>query len=116
MGFFDEFDDKRSLEVYSLGAPVFKADFDDFVCVDSKCMDNAEFVGKYISSSLYPDIMNDILSQKPLKIESKITKTNTGFIQEASTKDYEVLYRVDGGGVFFVERKSGFKFTVRFLD
>lgn len=116
MGFFDEFDNKRSLEVYSLGIPVFKADFDNFVCVDSKCMDKAEFVEKYISDALYSDIMNDILSQKQLKIESKITKTETGFIQEALTQDYEILYRVDGKELFFVERKSGFKFVMRFVD
>jgi len=116
MGFLNEFEDQKSLEVYALGTPVFRINFDDFVCIDSNCINKVEFVGEYISKALYSDVMNDILSQKQLKIESKITKTQTGFIQEVSTQDYEILYRVDGRELFFVERKSGFKFVMRFVD
>lgn len=53
MGFLDEFENKKSLEVYALGAPVFKISFDDFVCIDSGCMEKAEFVGEYISSFVW---------------------------------------------------------------
>jgi len=116
MGFFDEFENKKSLEVYSLGTPVFKINFDDFVCINSNCLDKEHFVSEYISKALYGDVMNDILSQKPLKIDSKITKTASGFVQEAKTDEYDIFFSVDKGKIYFLERVGGFKFEVRFMD
>ena len=49
MGFLDEFDGKKTLEVYSLGTPVFRLSFDDYVCFDSGCILKQEFVDKYIA-------------------------------------------------------------------
>jgi hypothetical protein len=116
MGFFDEYEDKKSLEVYSLGVPVFKINFDDYVCINSNCLSKDSFVKQYISEGLYEDLMNDILSQKPLKIESKIIKTPDGFVQEATTDRYDIFYRVGAKELYFVEKLGGFKFVVRFVD
>ncbi len=60
--------------------------------------------------------MNDILSQKPLKIDSKIIKTADGFTQEAKTDEYDIFYSVDKEKVYFLERVGGFKFVVRFVN
>jgi len=116
MGFLDEFENKKSLEVYALGSPVFKISFDDFVCIDSGCMEKAEFVKEYISKALYGDLMNDVLSKKPLKVESTIIKSENGFIQEIKTDDYDILYRTDEREIYFYEKISGFKFVARFVD
>lgn len=116
MGFLNEFEDKKTLEVYSLGIPVFKIDFDDYVCINSDCMKSETFVREYVSKGLYGTLLSDILSRKPLKIDSKMTKTATGFIQEAVGSDYDIAYKVDAKGASFIEKNSGFKFSVRFLD
>jgi len=116
MGFLDEYDDKKSLEVYSLGIPVFKINFDEYVCINSNCINRDGFVRQYISDGLYEDIMNDILSQKQLKIDSNITKTPDGFIQEATSDRYDIFYRVGTKDVYFIEKIGGFKFSVRFVD
>ena len=116
MGFFDEYDNKKSLEVYSLGVPVFKINFDEYVCINSNCISKESFVKQYVSDVLYEDLMNDILSQKQLKIESKITKTPDGFIQEATNDKYDIFYRVGAKEIYFVEKLGGFKFVVRFVD
>lgn len=116
MGFFNEYESKKSLDVYALGSPVFKIDFDDMVCLGHGCMGKEEFVRSYISEALYPDTMNDILSQKPLKIDSKITTYEDGFTQEAIGYSYNIVYRVDKKEIYFFERIGGFKFHLRFLD
>lgn len=116
MGFFNEYESKKSLDVYALGTPVFKIDFDDMVCVGYGCMGKEEFVKSYISESLYPDAMNDILSQKPLKIGSKITTYDGGFMQEATDSGYDITYKVDKKEIYFFEHIGGFKFHLRFLD
>ncbi len=116
MGFLNEFDNKKTMEVYSLGVPVFRIDFDDYVCIDSDCMNREAFVREYISKELYGALLSDILSRKPLKIDSKITETDAGFVQEAIGSDYDITYKVDTKSANFIERNSGFKFSVRFLD
>jgi galactose-1-phosphate uridylyltransferase len=116
MGFLNEFDDKKTMEVYSLGVPVFRIDFDDYVCINSDCMKSETFIREYVSRELYGSLFSDILSRKPLKIDSKITETATGFIQEATERYYDITYKVDAKSASFIERNSGFKFSVRFLD
>jgi len=116
MGFLNEFEDKKTMEVYSLGVPVFKIDFDDYVCINSECMKSKTFVREYVSKGLYETLLSDILSRKPLKIDSKMTETATGFIQEAAGSDYDITYKVDAKSANFIEKNSGFKFSVRFLD
>ena len=116
MGFFNEYENKKSLDVYSLGSPVFRIDFDDKVCFGSSCVSKEEFVKDYISEALYPDAMNDILSQKPLKIDSNITRSDAGFTQEATSSSYQLTYMVDNKEIYFFERMGGFKLHLRFLD
>ncbi len=116
MGFFNEYENKKSLDVYALGSPIFRIDFDDMVCLGPRCISKGEFVKEYISKALYPDAMNDILSQKPLKIDSKITTHEGGFVQEALSSDYDLIYKVDKKEIYFFERIGGFKFHLRFID
>ena len=79
-------------------------------------MSKQEFVKDYISEALYPDAMNDILSQKPLKIDSNITRSDAGFTQEATSSSYQLTYMVDNKEIYFFERMGGFKLHLRFLD
>ena len=91
-------------------------DYDDKVCFGSSCVSKEEFVKDYISEALYPDAMNDILSQKPLKIDSNITRSDAGFTQEATSSSYQLTYMVDNKEIYLFERKGGFKLHLRFLD
>ena len=48
--------------------------------------------------------------------ESVFTKSENGFIQEAKTDDYDIVYKVDEREIYFFEKISGFKFVARFVD
>lgn len=118
MGFLDEFDGKKTLEVYSLGTPVFRLSFDDYVCFDSGCILKQEFVDKYIAKGLYGNIMNDVLAKKRLSLDgATYVQNGDGFSQRATDGDnYDINYEVKNKSVEFVERMHGFRFLIRFVD
>lgn len=118
MGFLDEFDGKKTLEVYSLGTPVFRLSFDDYVCFDSGCILKQEFVRKYIAEGLYGGLFDDLLARKRLSLEKATYIQNIdGFSQKATDgKNYDISYEVKNKSVEFVERIHGFRFFIRFVD
>lgn len=117
MGFLDEFEDKKTLEVYSLGTPVLKMSFDDYVCLDSGCIAKKQFIDKYISEGLYDKLLDDILAKRRLKIGSSYQNTNDGFVQTAKDgNNYDIKYTVKNKSVEFVEKIHGFRFLIRFVD
>lgn len=117
MGFLDEFDDKKTLEVYALGTPVFKISFDDYICLGSRCLTKKAFVDTYISDELYANIMNDVLAKKRLSIASEYVKTKDGFTEFAKIDGkYDIKYVVTSKSVEFVERLHGFRFFMRSID
>lgn len=117
MGFLDEFDDKKTLEVYALGTPVFKISFDDYICLGSRCMTKKAFVDTYISDELYDNIMNDILSRKKLLLAGEYKNTKDGFVQSAKMNGkYDIEYVVTSRSVEFVEKIHGFRFLMRSID
>lgn len=117
MGFLDEYDGKKSLQVYALGSPALKISFDEYVCVSSNCLSGGDFADSYIAKGLYGDIMGDVLGKRELKLQSSnVVRTEKGFIQTVATNDYDIFYRAEEDEIYFMERKNGFKFTARFLD
>jgi hypothetical protein len=118
MGFLDEFDNKKTLEVYSLGTPVFRLSFDEYVCFDFGCIKKQEFVHKYIADGICGGLLDDVLARRPLAIDAIVRQDVTdGFVQTAKVDGkYEITYTVKNKSVEFVEKLHGFRFFIRFVD
>jgi len=75
-------------------------------------MDKEKFVKEYLSSDYPANILDLIISQKPIKNLGKITFTKKGFVQ----KNERFFYKVEQNRVFFRDKKRNIIVMIKYLE
>ena len=116
-GFLDDFGDKKKLEVYSLGTPVFSIEKDGRVCTQSGCIGEEEFASKYVQTTLYNGAIDDMLSGREMRLDASLTKIQNGFVQVGKDGERHLFtYKKDGDSILFLNGDGNFRFFIRFVD
>ncbi len=115
MGFLKQSKNALTLELYEFGNPVFRLEINkETICVDGNCLSKKTFVERYLGEHYYPQILEEILSKKPIFDAKNLTTTDTGFEQRILEKSkYDIIYKIEGENIYFVDKKSGVKVAVK---
>ena len=112
-GFIKEGLGYKEIIIYKSGVSPFKITIkNSFICLNNKCMDKEKFVKEYLSSDYPEDILDLIISKRPIKNFGKITFTKKGFVQ----KNERFFYKVEQNRVFFRDKKRNIIVMIKYLE
>lgn len=86
--------DKKALklEFYELAQPFLSLIIKDQICLNKNCYDKTSFNKNFFKASFYPELLEDILSFKPIFKAKSLAKTNCGFKQSLKGIEYELCF------------------------
>jgi len=106
------------ITVYTAGTPVLEISSGSMMCINGECLDDDEFIAKYLSPYYPPRLIQSIAMKKKLEMEGiKTEDTPEGFIQTAQHKGlYDIRYVAKKGEVFFRDRLNGIIIAIKDMD
>lgn len=105
-GFLKQDQKELHLEVYKFGKAFFRLKIEDKICLNSVCYDKSVFNQKYFQNGYYADFLEDILRARPLYNAKNLEKTQCGFSQTLSGRDYEIFYELCDNDIKFIDKIS----------
>lgn len=102
--------DKMGLEAefYDLGRPFLKLQIGKKICINKNCYLKTSFNKKFFKAKYYPNLIEDIMTFKPIFSAKGYIGTNCGFKQDLGN----ILYEVCGGKMKFEDIKTGLKIKI----
>lgn len=90
MAFIINNNGKISIDGYYAGKHVLNISFGAMVCIENGCMTKDEFNARFLSYNYYDNLFLDILRKRPLAIDAKVEKSQSGFSQSSQNIFYSV--------------------------
>ena len=81
------------------------------ICINGVCSDRQSFNTKYLKSAHYDEIIDDIISKKPIYEAKNLNLNSCGFKQEIAMLSYEVCDDL----VKFIDNQNRVKIIIREL-
>lgn len=108
MGYIRHDKDSVEVELFAAGVAVEKISIDKKVCVNTGCMDEAEFTRRY----LYPDYPADtmrriLLGEDIFDGKNKEELCSGTLFQFIRNDEMDVMYRRSKGKIYFKDRLNG---------
>ncbi|WP_331775139.1 hypothetical protein [Sulfurospirillum sp. 1612] len=100
-GFLKESQGYQSLQIFTAGTAVLRVELADRACLNGRCTTREDFNTRLFGYAYYKNMMDDILSQRPLYNRKNLVKIDGGFKQQIQSKYYNIFYRVEGRNVYF---------------
>ncbi|AII15391.1 hypothetical lipoprotein [Campylobacter iguaniorum] len=113
-GFVHFYKNGINLQVYNSGKNILNLNIKDQICINGACQSKLDFNQKLFLSSHYPELLEDIISQKPIFQGIEMQKTSCGF--EQSIRKLLVEYKVCDGLTSFIDKKNGTKIIMKELN
>ncbi|BCD67421.1 hypothetical protein NitYY0918_C0312 [Nitratiruptor sp. YY09-18] len=94
------------LQGYDAGQPILELILAKRVCINSKCMSYAMFNKRVLYPAYPPFIIRNIVTGKPIFNGQNLEKRGDGFVQEITSKQFAIIYRVKKDVIYFKDRKN----------
>ncbi len=104
------------LQILSAGKPLVTLKISSDVCVDHNCISKEEFNHDYLSSSYPPDLINNVLTQRPIFEGKNLKRTTNGFMQKIYSPRHEIRYKTTPGSIYFKDLKNNIVIKLRRLQ
>jgi len=114
-GFMREENGVIDLQILAAGKPLVTLKIGDDICVDHFCRTKREFNYEYLSPAYPDDLINNVLTRKPIMGGKYLRKTTNGFMQRITTADYDIKYKTTPGSIYFKDLKNNLIIKLRRL-
>ena len=113
LGYIRSNEDEVRADLFVAGNLIQSLEVDILVCVNEGCLSKSAFNEDYLHPSYPDDLILNVLLGRPIFDRTLLQKTDRGFIQELKSADYNVIYEVKDGDIFFKDRQN--KFMIKIL-
>ncbi len=107
-GFLVKTSDMLRLNVLAMGNPVLdlKIKNTDDICVGSLCNTKHGFNQSFLVGEYPDDMIENVLTSKPIFEGKNLKKTKNGFVQKIETKNYKIKYQISRGNIYFKDKQN----------
>ena len=112
-GYLRNSDESVELELFMAGKSIEKIAVNRLICTSVGCMSKSGFNEEYLSAAYPDDTMQSLLLARPIYNGANFKKSSGGFEQLISDEHVDIIYRVDGGEVYFKDRKNSILFKMK---
>ena len=110
-GFIHHYQNQTQIQIYNSGSVILNLKLAQNICINGVCSDRQSFNTKYLKSAHYDEIIDDIISKKPIYEAKNLSLNNCGFKQEIAMLSYEVCDDL----VKFIDNQNRVKIIIREL-
>lgn len=108
LGYLRRDRDEVRMELFVAGQLVQSIEIDNLVCVDEGCLRKSAFNKEYLHPSYPDDLLLDVLLARPIFEKASMQITDEGFIQKLKTTQYNIIYKIENGDIYFKDKQNGF--------
>ena len=105
-GFIKRDGSRFNLQLFSASTPILDLHVDNDVCLDYTCMSKRDFNAKFFGISHYEDFLDELFNFQPVYNRKNLKKSKSGFEQKIKTAEFDIIYRVENGNLYFKDRKN----------
>jgi hypothetical protein len=113
LGFIRSEGEAVQAELFSAGQAVERFEINRLICVTKGCMSKSAFNAEYLYAGYPDDLMQNVLTGRPIFGGEGRVETEAGFEQHLKGKGHDILYRVEGGTIYFKDRVNGILIKIR---
>jgi len=105
-GFIKKREGDLNLQLFSASTPIFDLHVKGSVCIDLLCLDRTSFNKKFFGYGHYENFVDDLFNMQPIYNQTNLIKHKDGFEQKIKTKNYNIIYEVNNGNLYFKDMKN----------
>ncbi len=106
LGYIRKNKDEVRVDLYTAGQLVQSIEIDTLICVDDGCLRKSAFNEEYLHPSYPDDLLLDVLLGRPIFEKASLQITAGGFIQRLISTEYNILYKVEDGNIYFKDKHN----------
>ncbi len=113
-GFINHGNHYDSIQIFSAGNVLFHLEMmGNYICLDGQCLDKLAFNHHFFQAEHYPELIEDIMAQKPIYDGKFLRQTPQGFEQELIFETSHILYKVENARSSFKDTQNGILIRLR---
>ncbi|MDX1808504.1 MAG: hypothetical protein R3331_03080 [Sulfurospirillaceae bacterium] len=105
-GFLKKSSRYKNLQIFSAGSLVLNLKLSNKACLNGRCTTREDFNTKLFGYPYYKNIMDDILNKNQIYNGKNIKYIKDGFEQRIKSKNYDILYKIEDGNIYFKDRQN----------
>lgn len=113
-GFIHHYANQTQIQIYNSATVILNLKLAQNICINSVCLDRQSFNAKYLKSTHYNEIIDDIINKRQIYDGINLKKTNCGF--EQNITDKMLKYEVCNNTMKFIDSKNRVKIIIRELQ
>jgi len=103
------------LQILNAGKPLVTLKISSDICVNHNCISKEEFNHEYLSSAYPNDLINNVLTKKPIFEGKNLRQITGGFMQRLQSSQYDIKYKTTPGSIYFKDLKNNIVIKLRRL-
>jgi len=108
LGYIRRNSDEVRVDLFVAGQAVESIEVDGLVCVNEGCLTKSGFNEEYLHPAYPDDLLKNVLLARPIFEKASIEETAEGFIQNLKSPEYNIIYKVLNGNIYFKDKKNKF--------
>lgn len=106
LGYIRRTSEEVRVDLFVAGQAVESIEVDGLVCVNEGCMMKSSFNEEYLHPSYPDDLLKNVLLARPIFEKASMEETAEGFIQNLKSPEYNIIYKVLNGNIYFKDKKN----------
>lgn len=112
LGYIRSNSDEVRADLFVVGTLVQSIEISTLICVNEGCLTKSAFNKEYLNASYPDDLLVNVLLGRPIFDKASLQVTDTGFRQELISPDYNIVYKVESGNIFFKDSQNRLKIKI----
>ena len=108
LGYLRRDGDEVRVELFVAGQQVQSIEIDSLICVNEGCLNKSAFNREYLHPAYPDDLLLDVLLARPIFEKASLQRTDAGFMQKLKTTQYNIVYKIENGDIYFKDKQNGF--------
>ena len=105
-GFIKRDGSRFNLQLFSASTPILNLHVDNDVCSGYICMPKRDFNAEFLGFGHYENFIDELFNFQPIYNKESLKKSKSGFEQKIKTDEFDIIYRVENGNLYFKDRKN----------
>jgi len=106
LGYIRKNVDEVRADLFVAGTLVQSIEIKTLICVNEGCVSKSSFNEEYLNASYPDDLMLNVLLARPIFEKASMRNTDEGFIQELKSSEYNIVYKITNGNIYFKDRQN----------
>ncbi len=106
LGYVRKNTDEIRVDLFTAGQLVQSIEINHLICVDEGCLTKSAFNKDYLHPSYPDDLLLNVLLARPIFDKASLVKTETGFIQKLQNTEYNIIYKIENGNIYFKDKEN----------